>query len=257
MNPEIQALYELQKRDRQLTRLERKLVLIPKRITELEEDVGKLGAMLDAERSKCDDTRAFQRNQQDQLAEEEELLRNSRAKMGQVKNPRELNAIQREIEQTRRMSSARSAEIDKIEAAVAEAEQKIAAMNDSFQSLKQQATEESDRLKKSQGKLETKLEKLRAGRSDLTDQIDKGTLRTYDRIRRRLGGVAFVAVYDRRCTACKMHVPHQAYVSLRKGEEIIACESCGRLLYWRGLFPEEEAAAEKAKEGKVKEAPPK
>jgi hypothetical protein len=254
MNPEIKALYELQQRDRQLTRLERKLALIPNRITELEEDVGKLGKMLEAERDKCEDTRAFQRSQQDQLAEEEEMLRNSRAKMGQVKNPRELNAIQREVEQTRRMSSARSEEIQKIQAAVDEAEQRIAAMNDSFQSLKAQAEAETERLKKTQAKLEGKLGKLRSGRGDLTDQIDPGTLRTYDRIRRRVGGIAFVATSDRRCLACKMHVPHQAYVSLRKGEEILPCESCGRLLYWQGHFPEE---AEKAKEAKAKEAKPK
>ena len=36
MNPQITALYELQKRDRQLGRLERRLELIPKRIKELE-----------------------------------------------------------------------------------------------------------------------------------------------------------------------------------------------------------------------------
>jgi predicted nucleic acid-binding Zn-ribbon protein len=257
MNPEITALYELQKRDRQLTSLERKLALIPKRITELEEDVGKLGEMLEAERRKCDDTRAFQKSQEDHLAEEEEMLRNSRARMSQVKNPRELNAIQREVEQTRRMSSSRSEEIKKIEAAVAEAEQRIASMDDGFQSLKTQADAESERLQKAKVKLEAKLSKLKEGRGDLTGQIETGTLRTYDRIRRRVGGVAFVAVYDRRCTACKMHVPHQAYVSLRKGEEIIACESCGRLLYWQGHFPEEEEAAKKAKEAKPKASPAK
>jgi predicted nucleic acid-binding Zn-ribbon protein len=252
MNPEIKALYELQQRDRQLTALERRLTLIPTRIKELDDDIAKLRNMLEAERAKCDDTRQFQRNQEQQLREEEEMLRNSRAKLGQVKNPRELNAIQREIEATRRMASARSEEIDKIKGGVAEAEARIAALTDSFETVKGQASAEKDRLAAQQQKLESRLGKLRSGRSDLTEQIDRELLRTYDRIRRRVGGVAFVAAVEGQCGACKMHVPHQVYVSLRKGQEVLTCESCGRLLYWSGHFPKEEPKSEP----KVKAAPP-
>jgi hypothetical protein len=54
-----------------------------------------------------------------------------------------------------------------------------------------------------------------------------------------------------------MHVPHQAYVALRKGDDILACESCGRLLYWQGHFPNEEEAAAKAAEAKPKASPDK
>jgi uncharacterized protein len=258
MTPQITALYELQQRDRQLTNLERKLSLIPQRIAELQDDVAKLGAMLDLERNKCEETREFQRSQEMQLAEEEEHLRNSRAKMQQVKNPRELNALQRELEQTRRMSSARAEEIQKLTKGVEEAEQRIAAMNDSYLSLQAQAEQETERLSTTRTKLEAKLEKLRGGRGDLTSQIDPAILRTYDRIRKRVGGVAFVAAYDRRCTACKMHVPHQVYVVLRKGDDITACESCGRLLYWQGHFVQDpdEAGDDKAK-AKPKASPPK
>ena len=70
MNPQIAALHQLQKQDRQLGRLERKLDLIPRRIKELDEDLDKLRAMLDAEREKCDQTRQFQRSQQLQLEDE-------------------------------------------------------------------------------------------------------------------------------------------------------------------------------------------
>ena len=45
-----------------------------------------------------------------------------------------------------------------------------------------------------------------------------------------------------------MHVPHQAYVALRKGDEILACESCERLMYWQGHFP----TADEAAKGEVK-----
>ncbi|MFO0633867.1 MAG: C4-type zinc ribbon domain-containing protein [Nannocystaceae bacterium] len=55
--------------------------------------------------------------------------------------------------------------------------------------------------------------------------------------------------------ACKMAIPHQIYVLLRKGDDIPACESCGRLLYWSGHFPDETTAGKA--EGAPKEAAPK
>jgi uncharacterized protein len=252
MNPQIAALHELQQRDRQLTILERRLDLIPARMAELDEDLAKLEAMLEAERRKSDETRSFQRSQEQQLAEEEELLRHSRAKLNQVKNPRELNATQREIESTRRMATTRQEEIAKLEQGVAEAEQRIAAMTDSLQSLRGQAQTEKDRLEASRSKLEKKIGRLRGNRGDLTEKLDVALLRTYDRIRKRVGGIAFVPAVKGRCTACKMVIPHQIYVHLRKGDEIPDCESCGRLLYWSGHFPEE---AEKKKEAAPKASP--
>lgn len=252
MNPQIEALHELQQRDRQLTILERRLDLIPARVTELDDDLAKLESMLEAERHKSEETRSFQRGQEMQLAEEEELLRQGRAKLAQVKNPRELNATQREIESTRRMAATRTEEIAKLEQGVAEAEQRIAAMTDSLQSLRAQAHAEKERLEASKAKLEKKIARLRRNRGALTEKLQTDLLRTYDRIRKHVGGIAFVRAAEGRCSACKMVIPHQIYVHLRKGDDIPACESCGRLLYWAGHFPEE---SEKAKEAQPKASP--
>ena len=258
MNPQIAALHQLQKQDRQLGRLERKLDLIPRRIKELDEDLDKLRAMLDAEREKCDQTRQFQRSQQLQLEDEEEQIRSSKAKLNQVKTARELSATQREIDTTRRLSTARAEEIEKIQAGVTEAEQRIAAMNDSLVALQAQAQEEKGRLEQEKQQLAERIEKLRGRRGKLTARIQPDTLASYERIRRKGGGLAFVSVRERRCTACKMVVPHQIYVHLRQGDDILACESCGRLLYWVGHFPEEKDAAVAAEQAKKKgEAAPK
>lgn len=252
MNPQIAALHELQQRDRQLTILERRLELIPARVTELDEDLAKLESMLEAERRKSTETRSFQHGQEQQLAEEEEMLRVSRAKLNQVKNPRELNATQREIESTRRMATTRQEEIAKLKQGVAEAEQRIAAMTDSLESLRAQANTEKERLEASKAKLDKKIERLRRNRGALTEKLEIGLLRTYDRIRKRVGGIAFVPAIKGRCSACKMVIPHQIYVQLRKGDDIPDCESCGRLVYWAGHFAEE---SEKSKEPEPKASP--
>jgi hypothetical protein len=258
MNPQIAALYDLQHRDRLLNQLEHKLDSIPARLKELDGDLGKLEAMLEAERKKCDDTRSFQKAQQAQLSDEEELVRQSKAKINQVKTARELSATQRELESTRRMITTRSDEINKLQAGVVETEQRIAAMQASLEELRASATAEKARLGELREKLEGRIGKLRTTRSKLTSKLDAETLATYERIRKRLGGLAFVPAHRERCMACKMVVPHQIYVVLRKGDEIPACESCGRMLYWSGHFPDDkpDEPAPKSAPPKVRPAPP-
>lgn len=252
MNPQIAALYDLQHRDRLLNQLEKKLDSIPARLRELDGDLGKLESMLEAERKKCEETKQFQRAQQAQLSDEEELVRQSKAKINQVKTARELSATQRELESTRRMITTRGDEIGKLQAGVLETEQRIAAMQTSLEELRTSATAEKARLGELREKLEGRITKLRTTRSALTSKLDREVLGTYERIRKRLGGLAFVAAHRERCMACKMVVPHQIYVLLRKGDDIPACESCGRMLYWSGHFPDD-----KPDEPAPKASPPK
>ena len=239
INPQIAALRQLQRQDRRLTLFERRQDAIPGRLAELDTDLQRLETMLQTERRKLEETRTFQRQQEGQLDDEEEQIRQSKAKLNLVKTPRELSATQRELETTRRMATARSDEIQKVQNAIKEAEVRIATMEESLTALRTKADDEKTRLLASRSDLEQRIQKLRTKRVSMTQQIERGVLQAYERIRRRLGGVAFVAASQERCTACKMRIPHQMFSRLMKGDEIIDCEHCGRLLFWRGHFSEE------------------
>ena len=254
MHPQIQALYDLQKQDRQLNKLERRADLIPRRLEELDADLAKLEGMLAVERAKCEQTRDFQHVQEERLADEEQLIRSSKARTSQVKTARELNAVQRELESTRKMAAARTEEIAKLKEGVEQAEKLVTSMDEGLTSLRTQAASERARLTARLDKTNGRLEKLRGGRTELTNAIDAATLRTYERIRRHVAGMAFVSVKDQRCTACEMLVPHIQFVALKKGKDITSCQSCGRLLHWAGHFPEEEP--DNKDEATPKAAPP-
>lgn len=209
--------------------------------------------MLTRERAKLEETLAFRRQQQDQLDDEERIIQESKARLNQVKTPRELSALQRQVESTRRMAAARVQEIAKIDEVVAGVQERIAGMEQNLAQLRAKADEEKAKLLSSQSTITAQVEELRKKRKRLTDKVDPKLLRTYERIRGRLGGLAFVAASEERCTACKMSVPHLIYAQLIKGETIPHCETCGRLLYWQGHFPS-EAEARAERERKAQEA---
>ena len=54
----------------------------------------------------------------------------------------------------------------------------------------------------------------------------------YERIRRKRGGVAVAAVVEGLCTVCHMVLRPQFYQDVRRNEEVLYCESCGRILYY-------------------------
>jgi predicted nucleic acid-binding Zn-ribbon protein len=251
MKDQIEALHRLQTQDRQLVSIERKLSSIPRRKQEMDRDLAKLEAMLQAETNKLNESLAFRTDQDRQLEDERDQIRSSKTRISQVKTPRELNAAQRELDGTRRLAEKRQEELTKIDAAMAEAEGRIKGMEGGLTELREGFDAERVRLDEVEAKLTRTYKKARRNRKSLTEQIDKVTLRRYERVRKRVGGIGFVGVRERRCTACKMAVPHQTYVSLRNAELIALCESCGRMLYWGGLFPDEN----KPEETKRKEAP--
>jgi predicted nucleic acid-binding Zn-ribbon protein len=247
IHPQIPALRTLQRQDRRLTLMERRLREIPSRITTLDTDLHKLEQMLVVERTKLDDTRSFQQRQEMQLHDEEDLIRTSKAKLGAIKTARELNAQQRELETTRRMVQTRTGEIGKLQEAVGRTESQIAKMDAQLQELRQAGEAEKSKLAEEQLRLTESIDKARKIRERLVKDIDRETLASYERIRKRLGGLAFVAAHRERCTACKMVIPHIMYTRLLKGREIPGCESCGRLLYWSGHFPEDHNTFEAKK----------
>jgi predicted nucleic acid-binding Zn-ribbon protein len=251
MKDQIQALHRLQTQDRRLVSIERKLASIPRTKQEMERDLDKLETMLRNEVEKLGDSRSFRMDQERQLDDERDQIRNGKARISQVKNPRELTAAQRELDSTRRLSESRQSEITRIDEAITEAEGRIQGMEGGLTELRASVLSERTRLDELETKLTNNYKKARRNRASLTEQIEKTLLHRYERVRKSVGGIGFVAVRERRCTACKMAVAHQTYVSLRNAEIIPLCENCGRMLYWAGLFPDED----KPEEPKPKAAP--
>jgi len=74
------------------------------------------------------------------------------------------------------------------------------------------------------------IDELHAAQKNLEEQIQPGVLGKYRRLRKRTGK-AVMPVVGGACTGCFTNVPHVFTSSVNKGK-VIACETCGRILYW-------------------------
>ncbi len=62
-------------------------------------------------------------------------------------------------------------------------------------------------------------------------QLDSEVLAKYDNIVENKDGVGIVPVIDNTCNGCNLNVTAHVVSQIRKGEEIIYCSNCARILY--------------------------
>jgi uncharacterized protein len=73
---------------------------------------------------------------------------------------------------------------------------------------------------------------LQKERASIASSVGSVALQHYERVRKSRRGIGVAEAVDGRCTACNMTVRLQIFQDLKKGDEILACESCQRLLYY-------------------------
>jgi len=67
-------------------------------------------------------------------------------------------------------------------------------------------------------------------REELIKSIPSGILKRYEKLREARRGLAVVEARDGGCLGCNMHIPPQMYNNLFRGEELITCPHCQRIL---------------------------
>jgi len=77
------------------------------------------------------------------------------------------------------------------------------------------------------------LETLQGARTKLAAEIETRTLRLYEKLSKRYDR-AIVPVVEHRCLGCSMSVPtsRRNEGEDRRADQIVLCESCGRILFF-------------------------
>ena len=150
---------------------------------------------------------------------------------GTVGSSRELEDLQKRGADLRRQIAAGE---ERLLAVMEELEQANRAAAEAEDSLKRVVAER--RVKESELLAERKAlaastRAAQAERDRLRAEIDAATLRLYDRLRSTRGGQAVAEVKQRTCQGCRVTLTAAYEQRLRHGEQLVTCQSCGRILY--------------------------
>ncbi len=149
---------------------------------------------------------------------------------GQVSNPKELGALQRDHDS---MKTARSKLEDQVLEAMTGVEDSREALdqaNSRLGSIEERWRREHERTSNEVEKLRQRVGVLAENRVALTQLLGSATLGMYEDLLRKKGGRAVVLLVNGMCQGCRVTLPSGRAQQVRQSEEPITCNNCGRIL---------------------------
>jgi hypothetical protein len=150
---------------------------------------------------------------------------------GLVRNPKELEDIQQEVEMlTRSIDALETKALTLME----ELEKHRAALSDLQSTAGQCQThleQVEEAYERDKARLESELEELTGRRQLALEGITADLLRKYEDLRAKKNNLAIVMVSGNICPACRVTLPTDTLRELQAGDRLLFCESCGRMLF--------------------------
>src|ERR1700730_429416 len=242
MHPDTHLVIQLQSLDQQITALEKEVAAFPKHIAVIEKTLESHLRKLEADRAALTAYQKDRKKLEGDIQVHEQKISKLRDQMLQAKTNEQYKAFQHEIEYIEK--EIRKAE-DRILELMSESEPldiNVKKAEVALKEEKQVVEGEKTRARERTALDQKQLEQLRAERVEVTGKLPPATVSTYQKIRRKWNSVVIAEAVDGRCSACQIVLRPQYVQDLRRGGELMLCESCGRFLYYNRPVSIEDVA---------------
>lgn len=231
MNKYLEQLVLLSKIDQEIDSFEPKMESISKTLKDAENKIAKFNVELNNLENEIQDVENQKVQNNAHISEFSAKIKELSKKSGAVKTEKEANALKIEEDIAKEQLDAANDEIVRLD--------KILENKELFKKelLEEKSKEEQnlDEIKVSISSQMDDLEKERmnvyAKKTKLVAEMNQKVLSFYEKIRKWAKNTAVVPVKKQACYGCFMKIYDKTYLSVIKGEEIIICPHCGRILY--------------------------
>lgn len=234
----LEDLIALQDVELEIYKAEEGLREIPQQITEIESIISARKKSLDTADEEISSYEERKTPLETELKENQEILDAADARIKRIKTNKEFLALQREIDLAKKRKADLEEQVltlmEKMEKKVSERER----IQQSFESDRVILDEKMGKLKEQMKDLESVLSEYQGKDHRLRKTVDPSLLSKYDRIKQSKKGLAVVECNDGVCRGCNMHIPPQLYNELIRGDRMITCPACQRILFARGAQEE-------------------
>lgn len=211
--------------------IEKEIEEIPKALTTKEELLSRL-------------QKSFIEKNDNKVASEEELARltklmgeaerareASEKRMDDISTQREYEALEKEIKGSTESEQEYRREIQKVEKTIEVLSEMLTSEEELLNQQKKEIAEEKERIIA----IVQEKEEVKAGMISeekvISKDMDSEILFKFERIIKNKSGLGIVPVVSGVCSGCHMTLPAQFANDVRKGEEILFCPYCSRILF--------------------------
>jgi predicted nucleic acid-binding Zn-ribbon protein len=167
-----------------------------------------------------------------EIQELEEKIEKSNIKLSLIKSNKEYKAALKEIEDLKRVKFQTEDKAIKVMEELEELEEICSENKEKETELRRAFEGDKEEIERELEALDEELKILNAKRDSFTNAIDQDLLKKYLYLRDRKAGQAISPVLGGVCQICHMNIPPQAFNELIRGDSLMTCNNCNRIIYW-------------------------
>jgi predicted nucleic acid-binding Zn-ribbon protein len=232
MFPELEALLILQERDRRIAALEAELTRIPVEEQHIEQKLKNQLLRLQTLKEEARQTESARKKLDLDVMAKKDRIAKYKTQQTQTRKNEEFAALNHEIEVEEKEIVALEDEELELMGLYEQAQKAVAAEQAEAQKHEENAQRLKGELQKKKGVLEAQLAEVRAQEQSAAGQISEEALARYRRILSSKKDAAIVPIQHGACGGCHMKLTTQTVISAQRADSLVACENCGRLVYW-------------------------
>lgn len=233
---QIEQLVVLQKVDSEMITLERILEEAPKQLQSLQEKRQYLEQQQAVIQEKIDVLMEQKGRIEGEIENDAQKVKKSKNKLMMVENTKEYHAMMREMDTMEKMNRMREEERSNLLADLSDLEGRKDALQKDIDALSETISSQQANLDQELAEKRTRLAELDKDKKKASEAVPAPILTRYNFIRDRIPNPVIVPVSEGVCKGCHVVIPPQTFIDLQKGEQILSCPNCLRIIFWERHF---------------------
>jgi hypothetical protein len=235
---QIEQLIVLQRLDDEILVLENTLTEAPNTVNALENKLETLYKQKNQVEEKVDILEQQKERLNKEIEQDNSKIKKSKNKLMMVENTREYHAMMREMDNLEKTNRMREEEKIALEEELGNQKTSLDFFNEKIQANEEELASKKESMETELEVSKKRLAELNEKRKETTKDIPKPILGRYEFIRSRLNNPVIVPVTSGICSGCNISIPPQSFIELQRGQQILSCPNCQRLIYWEDHFTE-------------------
>lgn len=233
MKAELKQLIALQQTDTSIRKLQADIQAIPQRRAEIEKEFDQRAFEIRAIEARRDTARAERTRLETELAEQRARAERADRNLMSSQNEHEYTAAIREADSARKAASQLETQILEQMEALEQSEKELQERAPEVEKLGGEMEMRIKEFEEQTRTQEAELVVARRERERLLATLPKPMSALYNRIAARIrDGIAVAEARNGSCSSCFMALRPQMMAEVRRGDDIITCDNCNRILYY-------------------------
>lgn len=233
LNEQLRLLIELQKLDRRIISHGKTIKAIPQKISSMDAPIQEAEKGVTQAKSRYESLEKNKREKELSVEAIKDKIQKAKARTSDIKDNKAYQAHLKEIENLEKSITDMDDDILALMEQMEPLASELKAADAALAAQKQRAQELRKKLDAEAAEAQKELDSIQAERGQYTDPVDEKNYTLYMDLLTSLGGQAVVDVDDEICGGCFMNIMPQLYVEVQKGQKIIQCPQCRRILYYK------------------------